>query len=319
MNTRSATDSPLRILVTGGAGFIGSNIVDGLIAAGHEVIVVDDLSTGHRANVDPRSPIHIADIRDRSLHTSFSEFRPEVVVHCAAQVDVRKGSADPVHDASINFLGSVNVLQASIENGVRKIVYLSTGGAVYGEPEYLPVDEAHPIRPLCEYGASKHGVEHYLDLYGQTRGLDWTILRLPNVYGPRQDPYGEGGVIAIFAARMLRDAPCTIFGDGGQVRDFLFVQDVVVACCEVVGERGSGMILNLGWGEGTSINSIFKTLARLTGYTKSALHAPAKIGETYRIYLDAARANRELGWRPTISLEDGLKATLDSLAPAVRD
>jgi UDP-glucose 4-epimerase len=227
---------------------------------------------------------------------------------------VRKSTADPLYDAEVNILGSLNVLGAARAAGVRKVIYASTGGAVYGEPEYLPVDEAHPIHPLCEYGASKHTVEHYLYLYAENYGLDYTVLRYPNVYGPRQDPHGEAGVVAIFARKMLRDEACTINGDGDQERDFLYVGDCARANLLVLGTAGSHGTYNLGTGVGTSINDLFGLLAEATGYHRPARHGPPKVGETYRIFLDASRARAELGWAPTVALADGLARTVEWLS-----
>ncbi len=224
-----------RVLVTGGAGFIGSHVVDRLVAAGHDVAVVDNLATGRRANLNPAARFYELDIRDPALGTVVERERPAVISHHAAQVDVRRSTADPLYDADVNILGSLNVLKVAVEHGVRKVIYISTGGAVYGEPEYLPVDEDHPIHPLCEYGASKHAVEHYLYMYAENYDLDYTVLRYPNVYGPRQDPHGEAGVVAIFSQKMLKGETCTINGDGTQERDFLYVAD-----CARANETGAG-------------------------------------------------------------------------------
>lgn len=309
---------PSRVLVTGGAGFIGSHVVDRLIAGGHDVAVVDNLISGRRANLNPAARFYELDIRDPALGAVLDRERPEVISHHAAQVDVRRSTADPLYDAEVNILGSLNLLKAAVEHGVRKVIYISTGGAVYGEPDYLPVDEEHPIRPLCEYGASKHAVEHYLHLYGENYNLDHTILRYPNVYGPRQDPHGEAGVVAIFCQRMLNNETCTIYGDGTQERDFLFVADCARANEMVLGEAGSRGIYNLGCGLGTSINALFMALAQITDYGKPAVYGAPKLGETHQIYLDAARAKRELGWRPTATLAEGLQETVASLAPTAR-
>ncbi len=302
-----------RVLVTGGAGFIGSHVVDALVGAGHEVAVLDSLVAGRRANVNPAARLYELDIRDPALAGVLAEVQPAVISHHAAQVDVRKSTADPLYDAEVNILGSLNVLRCARAAGVRKVVYVSTGGAVYGEPDYLPVDEAHPIQPLCEYGASKHTVEHYLYMYAESYGLDYTVLRYPNVYGPRQDPHGEAGVVAIFARKMLRDEACTINGDGNQERDFLFVGDCARANLLVLGNAGSRGIYNLGTGLGTSINDLFAQLAEVTGYRRQPRHGPPKVGETQRIYLDARRARAELGWAPTVALADGLAHTVDWL------
>lgn len=301
----------MRVLVTGGAGFIASHVVDLLIAAGHEVAVVDNLSTGRRENVHPRARFYQVDIASPELREVIALERPEVIDHHAAQVDVRRSMADPLYDARCNILGSIHLLECAREFAVRKVIYSSSGGAVYGEPVYLPCDEDHPIRPLCPYGASKYVVEQYLFLYRENYGLDYTVLRYPNVYGPRQDPAGEAGVVAIFTAQMLNDGTPTINGSGEQERDFLYVEDCAQANLLVL-EKGSGRVYNLGTGIGTSINRLFALLKELTGYRGDPVYGPAKPGETFRIYLDATRAWKELGWKPSVSLEEGLRRTVAS-------
>ena len=301
----------MKILVTGGAGFIGSHVVDALIERGHEVAVVDDLSTGKREHLNPRARFYHLDIRDaKGLEEVFAAERPEIVNHQAARANVRESLEKPVLYAEVNVIGSLNLLELSRKYGVEKFIYASTGGAVYGEPEYLPADEAHPINPLDPYGASKHFVEHYLYLYGVNYGLRYTILRYPNVYGPRQDPYGEAGVVAIFTGQMLRGEQAVINGSGEQERDFVYVGDVVEANLRAL-DRGDGGIYNLGWGFGTSVNEIFARLKEITGYEKEAVHGPPKKGEVFKICLDATKARRELGWVPRISLDEGLRMTVE--------
>ena len=301
----------MKILVTGGAGFIGSHVVDALIERGHEVAVVDDLSTGKREHVNPRARFYRLDIRDaQGLEEVFAAERPEIVNHQAARANVRESLEKPVLYAEVNVIGSLNLLELSRKYGVEKFIYASTGGAVYGEPEYLPADEAHPINPLDPYGASKHFVEHYLYLYSVNYGLRYTILRYPNVYGPRQDPYGEAGVVAIFTGQMLRGEQAVINGSGEQERDFVYVGDVVEANLQAL-DRGDGGIYNLGWGFGTSVNEIFARLKEITGYEKEAVHGPPKKGEVFKICLDATKARRELGWVPRISLDEGLRMTVE--------
>jgi UDP-glucose 4-epimerase len=302
----------MKVLVTGGAGFIASHVVDLLLEAGHEVIIVDDLSTGRRANINPAARFVELDIRDSRLLDVFVRERPDVVNHHAAQMDVRRSVADPAFDASVNVLGSLNVIECAKTAGTRKIVYISTGGAVYGEPEYLPCDEQHPINPICPYGASKHTVEHYLFMYHAHYGLQYAVLRYPNVYGPRQDPRGEAGVVAIFAGQMLRGEPVVINGDGEQQRDFVYVEDCARANLLAMQDGRTG-IYNLGTGRGTSVNEIYGAVKALTGYPADANHGPDKTGETRAIYIDARRAHRELGWEPTVSLMDGLKRTVNHL------
>ena len=300
----------MKILVTGGAGFIGSHVVDRFLALGHKVVVVDDLSTGRQRNLNPAARFYCLDIRDPALKEVFERERPDVVDHHAAQMNLRRGVAEPLFDAEVNILGSLNVLECARAVGTGKIIYISTGGGVYGEPRNLPCDEAHPIDPLSPYGASKHTVEHYLHMYHENYGLDYTVLRYPNVYGPRQDPNGEAGVVAIFTGHMLRDEPVTINGDGNQERDFVFVSDCVEANVLAL-EGGSGGIYNIGGGVGTSINQIFTALAQLTGYQCEPIHGPPKLGEPYRIYLNASLARRELGWQPATSLQVGLAQTVE--------
>ena len=298
----------MKALVTGGAGFIGSHVVDAFVDAGHDVVVVDDLSTGRRANLNPAATFHEIDVRDPALRQVFEEERPDVVSHHAAQVDVRRSVADPTFDAQVNVLGSLNVLDCCREVGVEKVIYISSGGAVYGEPVTLPCDEEHPIQPLCPYGASKYVVEQYLYVYRELYGLDYTVLRYGNVYGPRQDPHGEAGVVAIFAGQMVGEETPTINGSGEQERDFVYVGDCARANLLALA-RGSGRAYNLGSGEGTSINRLFELLKTVTGYEGEPVHGPAKAGETFRIYLDATRAREELGWEPEVSLREGLQRT----------
>lgn len=299
----------MRILVTGGAGFIGSHVAALLLEEGHEVAVLDNLSTGHRTNVPAGAHFYSGDIQEEGLASILADFRPEVVSHHAAQMSVRVSIQRPQFDAAVNVGGSVRLLECALKVGVRKIIYASTGGAVYGEPRYLPCDEAHPIAPLCHYGISKHTVEHYLELYSHLYGLDYTALRYPNVYGPRQDPEGEAGVIAIFSRQMLRDQPVTIYGDGCQERDFISVADVARATLAAL-DRGERSIINIGSGIGTSVRMIFDHLAQLTGYTRPADFQPARLGEVNRIYLSGDRARQLLGWTPTIPLREGLAETV---------
>jgi len=301
----------MRILVTGGAGFIGSNVVDRFLADGHEVAVLDNLSSGLRANVSARARFFEADVRDAAaVRRAFESFRPEIVDHHAAQIDVRKSVENPEFDAEVNILGSLNLFQAAVAAGTRKVIYASTGGALYGEGRTLPADEDHPINPESPYGASKHAVEHYLYLYKLTHGLDYTVLRYPNVYGPRQNPHGEAGVNAIFIGLLCDGKKPTIFGDGEQVRDYLYVGDVVEANALAL-DKGGGETVNLGWGKGVSVNDIFRALARILSYADEPLYAERRAGEVQRIYLDASRARRVLGWTPKVEFEEGLRRTVE--------
>ena len=301
----------MRILVTGGAGFIGSNVVDRFLADGHEVAVLDNLSSGPRANVSARARFFEADVRDAAaVRRAFESFRPEIIDHHAAQIDVRKSVENPEFDAEVNILGSLNLFQAAVAAGTRKVIYASTGGALYGEGRTLPADEDHPINPESPYGASKHAVEHYLYLYKLTHGLDYTVLRYPNVYGPRQNPHGEAGVNAIFIGLLCDGKKPTIFGDGEQVRDYLYVGDVVEANALAL-DKGGGETVNLGWGKGVSVNDIFRALARILSYADEPLYAERRAGEVQRIYLDASRARRVLGWTPKVEFEEGLRRTVE--------
>jgi UDP-glucose 4-epimerase len=300
-----------KILVTGGAGFIGSHVVDLFVSHGYEVVILDDLSTGRVSNLNPAAKFYQMDIRDPKIREVFEIERPDFVSHHAAQMDVRRSVAQPLFDADVNILGSINLIECAREFNVRHFVYISTGGAVYGEPETLPCDEMHPINPICQYGASKHTVEHYLYMYNVNYGLQYTVLRYPNVFGPRQDPHGEAGVVAIFTGKMLDNEPVTINGDGEQTRDFVFVRDCARANLLAVSVDHAPGIYNIGWGRPTSINEIFTNLAKITGYTQPVSNGPAKVGETRHIYLDASKANRDLAWSPTLSLEEGLRETVE--------
>jgi UDP-glucose 4-epimerase len=308
----------VRILVTGGAGFIGSHLVDRLVEDGHEVAIVDNLSTGLERNVNPRARFYQLDLRQPDLAQAFDEFRPELVDHHAAHADVRESVDDPMYDADVNVLGSLNVLQQCVRVGTRKFVFISSGGAVYGEPKELPCDEEHPIQPLSPYGASKAAVELYLNLYREVYGLDYTVLRYANVYGPRQDLMSEEGrVVAIFSQFMLEGRQPRINGDGEQQRDFVHVSDVVEANLKAF-ESGSGRAYNIGTGVPTTVNQIFDALKKSTGFEGERLHGPAKPGEVYQIYLDVSRAERELGWRARIGLEEGLADKVVYFISAVR-
>ena len=300
----------MRILVPGGAGFIGSHVVDRFVELGHEVAVLDDLSTGKRDFVHPRARLFEADITDRAaVEACMAEWKPEVVDHHAAQIDVRHSVEDPVHDARTNILGGLELLQACRRHRVRKFIYASTGGAIYGEGRSLPATEDHPINPESPYGASKHALEHYLYLWKLLHGLDYTVLRYPNVYGPRQNPLGEAGVNAIFIGLMLHAKRPRIFGTGEQLRDYVYVADVVEANVLAL-ERGSGEMVNIGSGIGVSVNQIFRELKSLLGFEGEPIHEAPRPGEVQRIYLDAARAERVLGWRPRTPFRDGLAKTI---------
>lgn len=300
-----------KILVTGGAGFIGSHVVDVFLENGFEVVILDDLSTGRSSNLNPKAKFYKMDIRDPKVREVFETERPDYVSHHAAQMDVRRSVAQPLFDADVNILGSINLIECAKEFGVKRFIYISTGGAVYGEPEYVPCDEAHPINPICQYGASKHTVEHYLFMYHVNYGLKYTVLRYPNVFGPRQDPHGEAGVVAIFTGKMMAGEPVVINGDGEQTRDFVYVRDCAQAnylAATVDHEPG---IFNIGWGVPTSINQIFSALAKVTEYSLPVGYGPAKVGETRHIYLNASKARQNLGWSATVNLDEGMRKTVE--------
>jgi len=298
----------LKILVTGGAGFIGSNLVDALISLGHDVVVVDNLSSGLKKNLNPKARFYQIDICDEKLSEVFEHEKPEIIDHHAAQIDVRKSNEDPIADAEANILGSLNLITNCVRHGVKRVVYASTGGAIYGDPQYLPADENHPINPISQYGVSKHTVEHYLHLYSIINGLEYVALRYSNVYGPRQNPYGEAGVVAIFAIQMLTGKQPTIFGPGDKTRDYTHVSDIVAANIIAL-DRGKNAIYNIGTGTEAKDQEIFDTLASVLGYKGKPIYAPLRKGEVYRISLNCGKARKELGWIPKLSLREGIAQT----------
>ena len=305
-----------KILVTGGAGFVGSHITDALLAAGHRVVVIDDLFTGHRENVNPTCEFHEMDIRDPGLEYLFQHHRFDIVSHQAARGNVRASMEDPMTYADVNVRGGVNLLECCRKYGTKKIIYSSTGGCVYGDPRYLPADEHHPLQPRDPYGASKASYELYLPVYEMNYGLRYTILRYPNVYGPRQDPFGEAGVVSIFAGQMLRGIDPVINGDGEQLRDYVFISDVVRANLIVL-DQGDNQVFNVGWGKGTSVNQIFNSLRDIIGCDVREVHGPAKLGEIRQTYLDSSKAAKDLRWRPEVALPDGLRRTVDYFRPII--
>ena len=309
----------MRAVVTGGAGFIGSTLVDRLVARGDDVLIIDDLSTGSADNLADAQAggsgtveLAVADIGETGAAELVAGHRPDVVFHLAAQADVRLSVDAPVSAARTNVIGLLRVLDGALVGGARKVVFASSGGTIYGEadPALLPFDEDTPQRPLSPYGVAKLAGGLYLDVYGVVHGLAGTTLALANVYGPRQDPNGEAGVVAIFAGRLLSGRPCTVFGTGEQIRDFVFVDDVVDALLAAA-ERADGQLLNIGTGVGTSVNDLYRTMAAIVGGSDDPERGSARPGELDRSVLDATRAAGELGWRPVTDLDDGLLATLD--------
>ena len=299
-----------RAMVTGGAGFIGSHIVDHLLADGYRVCVVDDLSTGSAHNVAAGAALHQVDVRDLgSLRSVMESFKPEVVFHAAAQMDVRRSIREPEFDASVNVLGGLNVLRAAVAAGTRRIVYASTA-AVYGNPARLPVVETDPTHPISEYGASKLAFEHYLGAYAARGQIEYAVLRYPNVYGPRQRPNGEAGVVAIFTRQMLRGECVTIFGDGTKTRDYVYVSDVVDATVRAA-SGPSGLVTNLGSGCEVSGIEVFREVAAATGYSEPPVHAAVRSGEVLRICMDPSVALRSWGWRATVPLPEGVSTVVE--------
>jgi UDP-glucose 4-epimerase len=300
----------MKVLVTGGAGFIGSHVVDAYVAAGHEVVVVDDLSSGRRENLNPRARFHRLDVTDPELAELMVAERPAVVNLHAAQIDVRRSVADPLFDARVNVLGTINALEGARRAGVGRVIFVSSGGAVYGEQEVFPAPETHPTNPVSPYGVSKRAGELYAFFYQAVHGIPFVALRYANVYGPRQDPHGEAGVVAIFTGRMLRGESVTVNGDGGQTRDYVYVGDVARANVLAL-ERDCAGPVNIGTGVETDVNVLAHLLLEVTGSASSVGHGPARPGEQRRSVVDAARAATALGWTPAVSLREGLRRTVE--------
>lgn len=303
----------MRVLLTGGAGFIGSHVAEFLLLEGHEVAIVDDLSRGRCENVPEDAIFYEADVRD-GCEEVFAEFEPETLCHQAAQIDVRRSVAHPILDLEINTVGSLKLLENCVKYGVGRIVFASTGGAIYGEQDEFPATEGHPERPISPYGISKLTVEHYLRFYEAQHGLSYVALRYANVYGPRQDPHGEAGVVAIFAGRLANDEVCTINGDGEQTRDYVYVEDVAKANVLALGGGIPPGAYNIGTSVETSVNELHETMAKASGSGSESAprpeYAAAKPGEQLRSSIDPSKADRVLGWQPRFDLPEGLKKTL---------
>ncbi len=310
-----------KVLVTGGAGFIGSHVVDGYLRRGWEVVVVDNLSTGKKDNLNRKATFYKMDITDPDIDRLFLEEKFDLVNHHAAQIDVRISVRDPLLDAQINVLGTLNLLTNCQKHKVDSFIFISSGGVVYGEPDSLPPKEEFTKNPLSPYGVSKHTIEHYLYYYQQTFGLRYLALRYANVYGPRQDPHGEAGVITIFTGKMLQGKMPFIYGDGEQLRDYIYVEDVVavnMAGTERVQELNKRQIsspddlaYNVGTQKTSSVNLIYQILGQITGFEKPARYAPEREGEIRRIYLNIEKAKKEFGWKPELDLREGLVKTVD--------
>ncbi|HCV42411.1 MAG TPA: UDP-glucose 4-epimerase [Bacteroidetes bacterium] len=301
----------MKILVTGGAGFIGSHVVDAYVQLGHEVTIIDNLSTGRRENLHPKARFLEIDVRDAGkVAEIFNATHFDLVNHHAAQMDVRRSVDDPVYDASVNILGVLNLIECCVKNGVLRVLFASSGGAIYGEQDYFPADEQHPTRPISPYGVAKLTTENYLFYYKAVHNLDSVCLRYANVYGPRQNPEGEAGVVAIFASRMLAGASPVINGDGRQTRDYVYVGDVVHANVLALNTAGT-RIFNIGTGVESDVNALFRHIRNSTRSNVEELHGPAKKGEQLRSVLDARKIQAALGWKVSVSLEEGLQRTVE--------
>jgi UDP-glucose 4-epimerase len=296
----------MKILVTGGAGFIASHLCDRLVALGQRVAIVDNLSTGKRQNLPETATFYEIDIRDKALDEVFEQEKPDVVIHHAAHANVTESVRNPGHDAAVNVGGSLNLLECCVKHKVDRFIYASTGGALYGEACYIPADETHPIDPVSPYGVSKHAVEQYLYAYQQNHGLEYVVLRYPNVYGPRQDPHGEAGVVAIFAMQLLTGHQPVIFGDGSKTRDYCYVGDIVDANILALSSEGKAAVFNLGRGIEVSDLEVFESVQEAVGSDITPLFAAVRPGEVEHIALDASKAERELGWKWKVDLIEGI-------------
>lgn len=300
----------MKVLVTGGAGFIGSHLVDRLTEEGHEVTVVDNLSTGKKENINKRADFYKMDILSQKIEGLFKKERFDIVSHHAAQIDVRRSVEDPIFDAQVNILGFLNILENAVRCGTKLILFASSGGTVYGEQLVFPASEDHPTNPFSPYGISKLASEQYLYFYKKSYGLKYSVLRYANVYGPRQDPFGEAGVVAIFAQKMLMNSQPIINGNGMQTRDYVYVDDVIDANMLAIA-RNAQDTFNVGTGNETSVNSLFSLLRYSTGLDIKAMYGPAKKGELFRSALDPAKLEKTLDWEPKVALEEGLKRTVE--------
>jgi UDP-glucose 4-epimerase len=302
-----------KILVTGGAGFIGSHLVNRLVEARHQVVVIDNLSTGFKSNLDPKAKFYRLNINSNTIGKIFGAEKFDYVFHFAAQIDVRKSLENPVEDAGANILGSLNLLRYCQKHRVKKIIFASTGGAIYGEQNYFPADEKHPEYPVSPYGVAKLAVEKYLNFYKEVYGMAYVALRFGNVYGPRQNPKGDSGVVAIFSEKLLNNQPLTIYGDGKQTRDYVFVEDVVQAAVSGLNVKAVGAY-NIGTGRETSVIELYRIMKKKSGSNSPVKFAPPRKGEQSRSCLDCSWAKKELGWNHRFNLEEGLDRTLRNYA-----
>ncbi len=300
-----------KILVTGGAGFIASHIVDKYISEGHPVVVIDNLSSGKKENINPEAKFYNVDITDKEkISEIFEKEKPDIVNHHAAQIDVRKSVSEPVFDANINIIGSLNLLENCKKYNVQKFIFASSGGTIYGECSDVPPDENSPYCPMSPYGIAKLSVEYYIKYYSEIFNLKTVVLRYGNVYGPRQDPHGEAGVVAIFSERILKDEPVFIFGDGKQMRDYVFIEDVVRANYLALNHNES-LTLNIGTSIATSVLELFEKMKKISGYKKQPIFKPPRTGELFKSFLDIKKAKEKLNWQPLVDLDKGLEKTIE--------
>lgn len=297
----------MKVLVTGGAGFIGSHIVDQLILEGHQVVILDNLVSGRKDQLHPKAIFYQMDVTDSGVRGVFQQERPDAVIHQAAQIHVPTSIEQPIYDANVNIIGAINLLESGKEFGVKKMVYASSA-AVYGEPKYLPIDEQHPISPISGYGISKHTVEHYLEVYYHLYGLEYTVFRYANVYGIRQDPRGEGGVVSIFTDKVMTNQPLTVFGDGEHSRDYIYVEDVAKANVLAL-TRGSGEIFNIGTGVQTTLNELILAFKQASEKNLAVEYGQERPGDIKDSYFDVSKAENFLGWKAEVALLDGLTRT----------
>jgi UDP-glucose 4-epimerase len=302
----------VKIIVTGGAGFIASHVADAYVERGHDVVILDDLSRGKKENINPRCRFYQCDIRDTlAVQRIFSTEKPDAVNHHAAQMDVRRGVKEPLFDAQVNIFGSINLIEAALANGAKRFIYAATAGAGYGEPREIPVAEDYPVNPITPYGISKHTVEHYLFTFHFLYGLEYVALRYGNVYGPRQNSQGEAGVFAIFSEQMLAGIEPVIYGDGSKIRDYVFIADVAAANAAAL-ERGTNEIFNISSGIATTDLEVFETVRDFLGADAQPKYVPRRPGEIDRITLDISKAERLLGWKPAVTLSEGARITVAS-------